>query len=858
MSKDFANANLDELVDKLTVAEAGQLTTGVGFWRTASIPRFGIPQVKVSDGPNGIRGQNFFQSTKALCIPCATALGSTWDPELVHELGKHILAPETKARAASAILAPTINIQRSPLGGRSFESYSEDPHLSGTLAAAYVNGIQKEGVACTIKHFVCNDQENARYGTDSIVEPRALREIYLMPFMIAQRDSKPASYMTSYNRLNGVHCSENPWLLTTLLRGEWKSDAMVMSDWYGVYSVDLAIKAGLDLEMPGVRGLRQYNSIERALVSYKMTETDLRARARTVLEFAQRYAKENKDVIYGEDVERPATCSDAQRELLRRAAAQAIVLLKNDNNILPLDPSKVGKVAVIGPNAKQRIIYGGGSASLKPLYVVSPFEGLESAFGKDKTLYAEGIRSYNQLPVLDHDLITPDGQPGWRMEFFNHDAKDQDKPLFDKPVHILESVQETQIHLNDSTVANIQGLTPQWSIKLTGYLAPQDYDGEFEFGIGVIGRARLSVDGQTVVENWDNQTKGWAFFGRGSQESRGKCKVVKGQKHKIEMIYNNVSPLHDYVPAITPAVRLGGAKVVDADAEIVAAEKAAKEADVAILIIGLNHDWETEAFDRETLDLPMRTNELVTRVLKANPRTIIVNQSGSAVLMPWADQAPAILQSWYAGNSAGDAIADVVTGKVNPSGKLPLTFPRAIQDTPSYGNFGSKVGPVRYAEGLWVGYKHYVDRAIAPLWAFGHGLSYTTFEYSDAKLSTTNVTASDAKDVSLTVTVNIKNTGPRTGSEVVQVYTGIPAHPLIDRSPSRVLKGFARVKDIAAGKSASAKIVLDKYAFSNWDEQKDAWTIRKGVHTVRVASSSYDAGSLHEITFEKNIFWSGL
>jgi len=296
--------------------------------------------------------------------------------------------------------------------------------------------------------------------------------------------------------------------------------------------------------------------------------------------------------VYGDGVERHATCSDSQRELLRRSAAQAIVLLKNEKGILPIKKESVKKVAVIGPNAQQHIIYGGGSAQIKPLYVVSPYEGIKAAFGKDKVIHAEGIRSYNQLPVLDHDFLTPDGKPGWRMEFYAHDPQDLDKPLYNKPVHVFDEVNETQIHLNDSTVANIQGLTPQWSVKCKGYLVPQDYDGEFEFGVGVIGRARLYVDGELVVENWDNQTHGWAFFGRGSQENRGKFKVQKGKKHYVEFVYNNVSPLHDYVPAITPALRLGGAKVVDADAEIVAAEKAAADADVAILVIGLNHDWE--------------------------------------------------------------------------------------------------------------------------------------------------------------------------------------------------------------------------------------------------------------------------
>ncbi|KAH7096156.1 beta-glucosidase [Auriculariales sp. MPI-PUGE-AT-0066] len=852
---DFANADLDSLVAQLTNEEARKLTTGVGWWRTAAIPRLGIPAIKLSDGPNGVRGENSYYGSKALSMPCATALGSTWDAELINELGKTIMAPEARLRASSVILAQLsiynallwaavyvarespYKILKLMLYHQSFESFAEDPHLSGTLAAAYVNSIQNEGISCTIKHFVANDQENNRHGSDSIVTPRALREIYLMPFMIAERDSRPWSYMTSYNKLNGVHCSDNHWLLNDLLRGEWGSKTTVMSDWYGVYSLVKSYKAGLDLEMPGENGLRDARSVDRRLIGYKMQVDDVKACAKRVLQLVQQVAKAAPDVVFGEDKESQTNVTDAQKALLRKAAAQSIVLLRNEGNILPLNKDQVKRVAVIGPNAKQRLITGGGSAEVIPLYVVSPFEGIRDAFGKDKVTWVEGARASKHLDTLNYELTTPDGQDGWRLEFYAHDAKD------------------TRVKLYSMQVPN---LTEQFSLKAKGVLRPQEVSSEWEFGLIVVGRGRLYIDGNLVADNWENQTYGATFYSQGTIEVTGRYYIEKGKTYNIEVIYNNIYPLRGNAIADMRALRLGGSPVFDEEKELQAAEKAAKEADVAVVVIGLNHDWESEGHDRTNLELPGRTNELVERVLKANPRTIVVNQSGSAVEMPWADKVPAIMQAWYAGNSAGDALAEVLTGVVNPSAKLSITFPRSLSDVPSHGHFGSTLGPVRYAEDLWVGYKHYIDRNITPLYPFGYGLSYTTFSYSDLTISTSKVSATDASKVHVSVSVKVTNTGSRTGSEVVQVFVSPPAHSRLEPSPSCVLKGFARVKDLAAGASAEAKVVLDKYAFSLWEEAASKWLVAKGVHTVLVAASSVDIKLRGDVAVENDIHWVGL
>ncbi|EJD35757.1 beta-glucosidase [Auricularia subglabra TFB-10046 SS5] len=856
---EFAKADLDAVVEQLTIEESTALITGVGWWHTAAIPRLGVPAIKVSDGPNGVRGQRFFNGSLAKCIPCATALGSTWDPELVRELGARILAPEAKLRTTSLLLAPTVNIQRSPLGGRSFESFAEDPVLSGTIAAGYINGVQSGGVGCTIKHFVCNDQENARHGSDSILSARALREIYLMPFMIAQRDAKPWAVMTSYNRVNGTHASENPELLHEILRGEWGYEGLVMSDWFGVYSVDHSIKAGVDLEMPGVRNWRTSNLIERTLTAHKITVADIKERARQVLETVQKVSKLIPDVVdksIGEEQSAIESAEDVA--LLRRAASSSIVLLRNEGGVLPIDKTKVKRVAIIGPNAKARVIYGGGSAQVRLLYAVSPYEGIVRALGNNvEVSYVEGYRAFKSLPSLDYELLTPEGKRGWRMEYYNHSTEHPDKPL-DKPVRTLD-VTESTVLLND---ANLDDMTPEWTLRLRGVLAPRDADGEFEFGLTVSGRAKLFVDGQLVVDNWTKQRKGTYFFNRGTVEERGRIAVRKGVSYDILVEFNNVSgPVEgdDSTPAVSsPAVRLSGAPVVDADQELLDAEQAAKAADVAIVVVGLNSEWESESYDRTTLALPGRTDELVRRVAKANPRTVVVNQSGSAVEMPWADDVPALLQAWYLGNSAGDGIADVLFGDVNPSAKLSMTFPRRLQDVPSYLHFGGKEGPVYYAEELFVGYKHYIDRNVAPLFAFGHGLSYTTFAYADLKVSETALSASTAAEIALTASVSIANTGSLTGTEIVQVYVSPPPHPLGEPLPSRVLRGFARVADLRAGESRTVKVALDKYAFSAWDESRKAWIIRKGTYGVSVAASSIDVKLTANVDVAKDLYWNGL
>ncbi|KAG2134498.1 glycoside hydrolase family 3 protein [Suillus clintonianus] len=851
---DFADVDVDEIVEKLTTDEAILLTAGVGFWHTHEIARLGMPAIKVSDGPNGIRGSHVFMGTPSKCLPSGTALGATWDTELIEEVGFKLLAGEAKLKAAPVILAPTCNIQRHPLGGRSFESFSEDPLLSGLIAAAYVQGVQKGGIGTTIKHFVCNEKEDDRMAYDSILSERALREIYLMPFMLAQKYAKPRCFMTSTNRVNGTHVSENKHLMQDILRGEWGFEGLFMSDWTAVYSLDLSINAGHDLEMPGIYKWRTLDLMNRAIVSKKLTVRTIKERARKVVELAKRVAQEAPEIIDGDGIERTAE-SPEDTALMRKVAGESIVLLKNTNAILPLNPSMFKTIAIVGGNAKAIVLSGGGSAALKPTSFVTPYDGITAALPEGvEVLYSEGASTYMEMPVLDYELSVPSGERGWTGTWYKH-LDDESMIPCDTP-YSTRVIDETRISVANETP---EGITRRWTMKLEGDLKPREHDCEFEFGLTVAGRAKLFVDDKLVIDNWTRQRRGQTFFGYGSMEEKGRVSLKAGVKHDILVEFCNVRAPADgdeeeKVMDGTSGVRLGGAEAIDEDVKMAEAVEIATKADVVIAIVGLSGDWETENNDRKTLALPGRTDELIEKVLAVNPNTAVVTQSGSAITLPWADSVPAILHSWYLGNATGDAIADVLFGAKNPSGKLSLTFPKRLEDIPAHGHFLSENGALRYGEDLFVGYKHFHNRKIKPQFSFGHGLSYTTFSYSDLELSEAVLSNGN---LSLNATVTVINTGELTGSEVVQLYVSMPTTSDVTHPPL-LLRAFCKVKDLQPGQSEKVTLTLDKYAVSFWEERIARWVVEKGVYGVKVGGSCDDLPLVGSFVVETGFEWNGL
>ncbi|TEY46324.1 hypothetical protein BOTCAL_0316g00040 [Botryotinia calthae] len=828
--------DVEDVLSKLNNVEKVSLLAGGDWWHTAAIPKHNVPSIRVSDGPNGVRGTRFFNGITAACFPCGTALAATWDTKLLHRAGV-LMGEEAKAKGVHVILGPTINMQRSPLGGRGFESFSEDPVLSGLGAAALVNGIQETGVQATIKHFVCNDQEHNRNGVNVIITERALREIYLLPFQLVVRDSKPALFMSAYNKINGTHVSENPRILKDILRGEWGWSGCVMSDWWGTYSTTGAINACLDLEMPGSTKWRGPMLIQ-AVSTGKVPQHILDERARNVLNTVNRAA----DANVPENAEEKTADTPETAALLREIAGDSIVLMKNEGSVLPFRKDK--KTFIVGPNAKVATFHGGGSASLAAYYAVTPFDGISQQL-ESAPSYTVGAYAHKDLPLLDLALKTDKGERGISFRAYNEPPTTEDRELADEII-----LTKTELLMMDYYCSKLKN--ELWWADVEGYMTAEE-DCDFEFGLGVYGTANLYVDGKLVIDNTTKQTRGSMFFSCGTVEERGVVSLKKGQTYhlKIEFASSPTCKLDkgNNVLFGPGAIRLGGAKIIDADEEIARAAELAKEADQVIICAGLNSDWEGEGADREIFGLPLHMNKLISTLTPLNPNTVVVIQSGTPVALPFLSTTPALLQAWYGGNETGNAIADVIFGKINPSAKLPLSFPKRIEDNPAFLSFRSERGRVIYGEDIYMGYRWYEALNLPVLFPFGHGLSYTTFAISDLNI--------EKIDKKIKVSVKVKNTGEVSGAEVVQVYIQ-QQNPSI-RRPNKELKGFEKVF-LKAGEEKRVEVEIEvKYAAAFWDVVREAWVVEKDVYDVLVGNTSELTGEL-KATFEveRTEWWNGL
>ncbi|RDW78721.1 beta-glucosidase H [Aspergillus mulundensis] len=834
--------DVEKTIEELRLGEKIDLVSGIDFWHTASVPRLNIPSLRMSDGPNGVRGTRFFNGVPAACFPCATALGSTWDTELLHKVGQ-LMGEEAIAKGAHVILGPTINTQRSPLGGRGFESFAEDGVLSGQLAGHYSKGVQEKGVAACLKHFVCNDQEHERLAVDSIVTDRATREIYLLPFHIAMRICKTATVMTAYNKINGTHVSENKKYITDILRKEWGWDGLVMSDWFGTYSTSESIIAGLDIEMPGKTRWRG-GALAHAVSSNKVHEFILDERVRNVLNLIN-YVE---PLGIPENAEEKVLNRPEDQALLRKVAAESVVLMKNDDNILPFNKEK--SIAVIGPNAKIAAYCGGGSASLDAYYTVTPFEGV-TAQSKGEVQFAQGAYSHKDLPLIGHLLKTDDGKTGFKFRVYDEPASSSNRELLHE-LHLTSS----QGFLMDYRHPKIKSFL--YYVDMEGYFTPEE-SGIYDFGVVVVGTGKLLVDDEVVVNNTKNQRLGSAFFGNGTVEEQGSKELKAGQTYKVTLQFGT-APTSDIdtrgVVIFGPGgFRFGAARRQTKEELISKAVELASKVDQVVVFAGLTSEWETEGYDRPDMDLPPGSDELISAVLDVNPNAAIVIQSGTPVTMPWASKTKALLQAWFGGNECGNGIADVLYGAVNPSAKLPLTFPVRLQDNPSYLNFRSERGRVLYGEDIYVGYRYYEKVSLPPLFPFGHGLSYTTFTRENLSLTTTPEHDKLGDGEPITATVTVTNTGELAGAETVQLWV-VPPPTEVNR-PVRELKGFAKVR-LEPGESKTVEIVVEKkLATSWWDEKRDAWTSEKGTYGVQVTGTG-EGVLTAEFEVGKTRFWTGL
>ena len=787
-----------DLLEQLSTAEKATLTAGGSMWGMQGIERLKIPALKVTDGPNGARGSGIFGiGRSSACFPCGSALGATWDPELVERIGV-ALGQEAHTKSRAVLLAPTVNLHRSPLYGRNFECFSEDPHLSARLAVAYIRGVQSQRIACVIKHFVANDAEFERMTINSIVDERTLRELYLPPFEAAVREAGIWGVMTAYNRLNGTICAAQDWLLRDLLKGEWDFDGIVMTDWFGAVDTVDSPRAGLDVEMPGPG--RMYGpALAAAVDDGRVAAGHLDEQARRILHLIDRVgAFGGRDSDEEREVDLPE-----HRALLREASAQSIVLLKNRADLLPLNG--IGKVALIGHNAGRLQLFGGGSAQLRPHYRLDLTQSLQAALGADSQVeYAPGIWVGKFLPLLEAPgLARPDGEPGLLIEYLRADG----------------SVASTQTSAQSQVLAFPAAGEAATAVHASGTFEVGE-TGTHQISLAQAGGARLLVDGKVVIDGIaDPLPPGDTYMGFGSIEKRIEIELsAGGHDLKVEMAG---------LGGMLQAARVGLLPPQPEDM-LARAVALARSSDVAVVVVGTNEDFETEGRDRPDMALPGGQDVMVRSVSQANTNTVVVINAASPVDMDWEDDVAAILQCWFGGQELANALADVLSGTAEPGGRLPTSIPLRLEHSPSFGNFPGEGGQVRYGEGLLMGYRHFDTRDLPVRYRFGHGLSYTRFALGAPQIT------ERGRGGRIQIAVKVTNIGDRAGSEVIQAYVEPPAGPLF--RPHRELRAFDRVK-LAAGATGTAALEFDDRSFSYWDPAAQCWQLQPGTHQIHIGTA---------------------
>jgi beta-glucosidase len=810
MLDEIAERRIDSLLSEMTLEEKVSMAAGSGLWFSTGVPRVGIPAYKVSDGPNGVRGEAR-AGVRSAAFPVGVCLAATWDVELAARVGD-ALADECIAKDVQVLLGPTINLQRNPLAGRNFECYSEDPHLSAELAVVLVRAVQRRGIGCCVKHFVCNDSEFERMTISSEVDERTLREVYLAPFERVVKEAGVWAIMSAYNRVNGTYASAHRELLRDVLKGEWGFDGVVISDWGGTYDTIGPANAGLDLEMPGPAR----HMGDKLLVAVRSGEVDIATiddKVRRHLRLLIRTGRLDRL----EPREERSIDARGHRELIRRVAADGMVLLKNDG-LLPITASQ--RIALLGPNAAAPQILGGGSSTVLPHRVVSAHEGLRDAFPHASIEVVRGCIGERYLPLVSPAALrVPNFPPsaegsdraGMRVSLYRDDT------FAGEPVRVSHPRRSELLWFGGFDPS----LTARFAARIEAELVPNE-TGAHRLSLVSAGASRLFVNDRLVVDNWTSQEPGDAYFGAGSAERIGTAQLTAGEPVSLTVEFRRGGD----APMV--GVRIGHAPPSHRD-DIDAARQAAARADVAVLVVGLNPDWETEGHDRRDLDLPGKQVELIEAVADANPNTVVVVNSGSPICFgSWLSRVRAVLQCWYPGQEMGHALADVLSGRVNPSAKLPMTVPRRLADTPTYLDSPGEGGVVRYGERVFIGHRYYDRRGIEPEFPFGHGLSYTTFALGEA------VHASRDGD-RVTVGIDVTNTGERAGSEVVQVYVTPPASAVA--RPDRELKGFTKIH-LQPHETKRISITLQMRALAYFDTRRKDWSCASGVHALWVGPSS--------------------
>jgi beta-glucosidase len=783
-------ARVNELVGQMTLEEKTQFLYGADFMNLHGFERLGIPPLTLADGPLGIRWGT------STAFPASIALGSTWDVDLAHRLGT-AMGKEWRNKGRRVWLGPCVGLVRVPHGGRNFESYGEDPHLNARLAVATISGAQSQGLIACVKHYALNNQDLQRFTIDIKVDERTMHELYLPVFEAAVKEAGVWSVMSAYNKVNGPYCTASHDLQNEVLKNRWGFRGFVVSDWGAVHDTVEPANAGLDLEMDLDNPVGKHwghgkllEAVNKGLVSQQALDDKVRRLLRAMASVGaldDHWQPLNKDL--------PESV-----EIARQIARDGIVLLKNDRQVLPLDPQKKQTIAVIGPNHQEARTGGGGSSLVVPPYAISPLEGLKAAAGSEvKFISAVGVypAGIAPKPVPSAWLRTPNGkQNGMLGEYFAN------RDLEGDPV--LTRVDETVGFRwgNDSPGEGVP--QDRFSVRWTGTLTVPE-SGEFLLGFASDDGARFKLDGRMLFEDWGDHA---------IVLNERHVQLEAGRAYPIEIEYYDNSQSADAILSCRQQV-----------SELDEALAAAREADVALVCVGLSLGVEGEGADRPSMDLDDEQIELINQVAEINPNTIVCVIAGSQVGMhPWVDQVPAVMQAWYGGQEAGHGIADIVFGKHSPSGKLPMTFVRHWEDHPCADHYPGN----EYREGLFMGYRHFDRSGTEPLFPFGHGLSYTTFELGNLKLNS-------CQDGGVDVEVDVTNTGRRAGAEVVQCYVHDPECGVL--MPEQQLAAFAKVW-LEPGSTTTVKMTIRPRSFQYYDSNDEIWRHEPGEFEIRVGTSS--------------------
>ncbi len=790
----------DELIAQMTLDEKVAMLHGVAGSYIGYVPantRLGIPSLNLEDGPAGVADNQ----GEVTAFPAPVAGAASWDTSVMNQYGQ-ALGSEEAGKGANVVLGPTVNILRNPEWGRSFESMGEDPYLTGQLAASEIQGMQSEGVIATVKHFDANNQEIDRGGIDAEVDARALHEIYLAAFQAAVQQGGAGAVMCAYNMVDTIYSCENPFLLDQTLDQEWGYPGFVLSDWGATHSTVAAADSGLDMQMWD--GSYFGEPLETAVENGEVSLDTLNGMVHRVLRsmFAAGLFDRAPSGSLSADV---ASAADDQFAL--QSEEQGTVLLKNAQNLLPLDSSQSQSIAVIGPGGSVNPKYAGvGSAGVIAPFIITPLQGITARAGSNTTVqYAEGTNPDGSLPAIDSQYLTPSSGSGTGLfgQYYNN------MTLSGTPVATEVDQNFSYNWGGDAPVTGVNA--DNWSVRWTGTLtAPTT--GTYAFTLTSDDGSRLYLNNQLLIDNWRNQ---WPTV------QSGEMQLTAGQSVPIEV---------DYYQDWGGSQLTFGWNAPGLDTPFNQAVSLAQSSNVAIVFA---NDNEAEGADRTSIAINDAQEQLVEAVVQANPHTIVVLNTGAPVLMPWVDKAQAVVEAWYPGQEDGNALAAVLFGDVNPSGKLPMTFPASASDVPANTTqqYPGVSDVADYSEGVFVGYRYYDENNITPLFPFGYGLSYTSFAFSNLTLSSTDVSSTGT----VTASVDVTNTGSVAGAEVAQLYLGIPSTNVSE--PPKQLKGFQKVF-LQPGATQQVTFTLDAQALSYWDVNANGWLVQNGTYQVMVGDSS--------------------